>query len=203
MRVCGIVLWLMALTMGGYATPRVFPVSDHVAIQVTDFSSNTVSQTVWQQLREYDTDTPIPILVDLRDNSGGYLHDALRLSATFVMQSELIDLQGPSSTITVTRPEWHPYFRASSIIILVNKNTASAAEACAYVLSHHPNATIVGEASKGKVTLSLDSPDSSDHAPIQFTLPQKKIIPDVPLLVSSTDELDDVYRFVLRMVAIQ
>ncbi|MGA0242226.1 MAG: S41 family peptidase [Candidatus Marinamargulisbacteria bacterium] len=173
------------------------PLSDHLTIQIDHFSSNVVSQSTWQYLRNVTPIPPAPLLVDLRNNPGGYLHDALRFSATFVTQNHLIQLRHSHDMTAITRPLKHPYFPVSRIIILVNEHTASAAEAGAYVLSHHPNAVIIGTNTLGKSKVTSTQKSKENHD--EFQLPHGHIIPNIFFRFPSSAPTENVYLSAIQM----
>ena len=100
-------------------------------------------------------ENPDGLILDLRDNPGGYVSSAYEVLDSFVPKGEIIvktnfkgnvinePSNGPQETKTIKIP----------IVVLVNKYTASAAEIVAGALQDHKIATIIGEKTYGKGTM--------------------------------------------------
>jgi carboxyl-terminal processing protease len=91
------------------------------------------------------------LLLDLRDNGGGLLHEAVRVSDEFLASGVIVSTRGRggekiseySARRAGTRPKW-------PIVVLINENTASASEIVAGALHDHRRAVLVGVRSFGK-----------------------------------------------------
>jgi len=104
------------------------------------------------------------VLLDLRDNGGGLLDEAIWVSDEFLPTGVIVTTRGRDEREVArytarragTRPKW-------PIVILINENTASASEIVAGALQDHQRATIVGERSfgKGSVQTIFDLPGGS------------------------------------------
>ncbi len=104
------------------------------------------------------------VLLDMRRNPGGLLHEAVRVSDTFLDSGVIVSTRGrggqllssSSATGPGTRPDW-------PIVVLVDHYTASAAEIVAGALQDHRRAIIVGSRTwgKGSVQNIIELPDGS------------------------------------------
>ena len=91
------------------------------------------------------------LLLDLRDNGGGLLHEAVWVSDQFLTSGVIVSTRGRggemiraySARRPGTRPKW-------PIVVLINENTASASEIVAGALRDHGRAVLVGVRSFGK-----------------------------------------------------
>jgi len=91
------------------------------------------------------------LLVDLRDNGGGLLDEAVWVSDEFLVTGTIVSTRGRDGQVIKqytarragTRPKW-------PIVILINENTASASEIVAGALQDQHRATVVGVRSFGK-----------------------------------------------------
>ena len=91
------------------------------------------------------------LLVDLRDNGGGLLHEAVWVSDEFLTSGVIVSTRGRgremisqySARRAGTRPKW-------PIVVLINENTASASEIVAGALRDHGRAVLVGVRTFGK-----------------------------------------------------
>lgn len=91
------------------------------------------------------------LLMDLRDNGGGLLQEAVWVSDEFLTAGVIVSTRGRDGKIISeykarragTRPKW-------PIVVLINENTASAAEIVSGALRDHGRAVLVGVRSFGK-----------------------------------------------------
>jgi len=97
---------------------------------------------------------PLGYIVDLRDNGGGLLTEAISFSDTFLTRGEIVSQRGRDSSDNAR------YFAESAVpgdlahglpvIVLVNAGTASASEIVAGALQDQHRAIVMGERSFGK-----------------------------------------------------
>jgi carboxyl-terminal processing protease len=91
------------------------------------------------------------LILDLRGNPGGLLNEAVATSDKFLQKGQIVVSQRgrafPDQVYRATRGEEGPKF---PIVVLVNRNTASAAEIVSGALQDHDRALIVGETTFGK-----------------------------------------------------
>jgi carboxyl-terminal processing protease len=91
------------------------------------------------------------LVLDLRDNPGGLLNEAVNTSDKFLQKGQIVVSQRgrafPDQVYRATRGEDGPKF---PIVVLVNRGTASAAEIVSGALQDHDRALIVGETTFGK-----------------------------------------------------
>lgn len=104
------------------------------------------------------------VLLDLRDNAGGLLDEAVMLSDEFLAEGVVVSTRGRNGRVIKkakahergTRPDW-------PIVVLVNGFSASAAEIVAGALHDHGRAVLVGTRTfgKGSVQNIIELPDGS------------------------------------------
>jgi carboxyl-terminal processing protease len=91
------------------------------------------------------------LILDLRGNPGGLLNEAVATSDKFLQKGQIVVSQRgrafPDQVYRATHGEEGPKF---PIVVLVNRNTASAAEIVSGALQDHDRALIVGETTFGK-----------------------------------------------------
>lgn len=94
------------------------------------------------------------IILDLRNNPGGYLNDAVFISSEFLPLNAPVVTQdygqGQKNTLSVER---NGLMLDVPLVILINKGSASASEIVAGAMRDHDRATLVGETSFGKGTI--------------------------------------------------
>ena len=91
-------------------------------------------------------------IIDLRNNSGGDIKNAANFSDLFLKKNSLI-FQIKKYTKSISFRAKHNPVYFENITILIDKHTASVAEAVAGTLQHHIHATVLGENSHGKVAV--------------------------------------------------
>lgn len=118
-------------------------------LQLASFSAHSYEEVV-EALEELEEDEDITsLIIDLRDNTGGYLTVATDISSLFLEKGSVIyslenkDEKNEYKDETKEKREY-------KIVVLVNSNTASAAEILAAALHDSYGATIVGKTTFGK-----------------------------------------------------
>jgi carboxyl-terminal processing protease len=136
-------------------------------IQLSRFGDNTNddwSRAVAEISARYAADTSIKGLVlDLRNNPGGYLESAVYVASEFVKSGTIVT-QANSDGSRQSYPVEHTgKFLTIPVVVLINEGSASAAEIVAGALRDFNRATLVGETSfgKGSVQTPEDLPDGS------------------------------------------
>ncbi len=121
-------------------------------VRVRAFTSCVASQLYAELQRRRDAVVPALLVLDLRGNRGGELASFLALAADFLPRgSELCTVIDGDGDAEVHRAQHDPLYDLS-VVILVDRATASAAELFAGCLQAHGRAVIVGEPTMGKVT---------------------------------------------------
>jgi carboxyl-terminal processing protease len=121
------------------------------------------------------------LILDLRGNRGGLLIQAVRVANTFLQRDQLIvsqkgRIRGSSENFKAVNdsPDMIP------LVVLVNKDTASAAEIVAGALQDHDRALIVGETTFGKGLVQLPIQLEYDSALLltiaKYTTPSGRLI---------------------------
>jgi len=136
----------------------------HIAhIQVMGFDSGVTDQlkTALIQARK---DGVKGIILDLRDNPGGYLQEAIDTASLFLPAGKTVLIeQDASGNRTVDKVNGSPLDTQTPMVVLVNGNTASAAEIVSGALQDNNRATIMGTQTLGTGTVlnEFDLPDGS------------------------------------------
>lgn len=121
-------------------------------IAFTEFTENSAS-LFSQTLDDLVNDDGIErLIIDLRGNGGGLIDEAVKVLSLFVDKgTEVVSTKGkiPSSCRTYKTP-FAPKYPAMPILVIVDNNTASAAEIVAGALQDLDRATLLGERTFGK-----------------------------------------------------
>lgn len=94
-------------------------------------------------------------ILDLRDNGGGLLTAGVEVARLFLSSGEIIRQEHPNDDIEIFRVIQPGPLADSKLAVLINHNTASAAEIIAGALQMHARAKLIGEPSYGKNTIQL------------------------------------------------
>ena len=121
-------------------------------IKVETFAQNT-DTLVKNEINKFDPKVD-RLIIDLRDNTGGLLSQAETLSDLFVEKGKNIyQIKDKNGVVTSHKAENDVYKQYNKIVLLVNENSASAAEIFALALKESAGATIVGNKTFGKGTV--------------------------------------------------
>lgn len=121
-------------------------------VALNQFGENSIEE-LKRELRDFKDIPVFGIILDLRNNGGGYLEGAIELAEIFLQNGEVVKVErrhGETDTKTVNGKALLP---DTPLVILQNEATASASEIVAGALQDHGRATIVGKKSFGKGTV--------------------------------------------------
>lgn len=104
------------------------------------------------------------LVIDLRDNTGGYLQSAVQMANEFLPAKKLIVYtQGRKSPRQDYRSDGHGAYQNMPLIVLINEGSASASEIFAGAIQDNDRGTVIGRRSfgKGLVQQQIPFPDGS------------------------------------------
>ncbi|MEO0750803.1 MAG: S41 family peptidase [Pseudomonadota bacterium] len=142
---------------------------DAVVLRVTTFNDQTyrnLESGLNEQIEEAGgRDAVSGIVLDLRNNPGGLLNQAIRVSDAFLDKGEIVSTRGRD-------PQDGERFNATDgdlaeglpIVVLINGGSASASEIVAGALQDHRRAIVVGTKSFGKGSVQTVMPLRGDGA---------------------------------------
>jgi carboxyl-terminal processing protease len=128
---------------------------DVAYIRITSFNEQT-QQGLDKALAELDKEIGKEkiqgVVLDLRNNPGGLLDQAISVSETFLDKGEIVSTRGrhPEDTVRYNAKTDGDKERGKPVIVLVNGGSASASEIVAGALQDHRRAVILGTRSFGK-----------------------------------------------------
>jgi carboxyl-terminal processing protease len=139
-------------------------------IRLTDFNSKSTGDHLKKALSTILTLNPKGIILDLRNNPGGLLEEALKCADFFIESGVFVSVQARSEDKTRTyNASLHTLVPTLSMIVLINEGTASCAEIVAGALQDQHRALILGTRSFGKGTVQSILPLSPGYAGIRLT----------------------------------
>lgn len=124
---------------------------NNVAIlKITSFGVD-LDQEIQKAATEISNKKVNKIILDLRDNGGGYLNSAVDLISYFVEPNQVVVKEKENnSTTTLYSKQKTPSLADSDLVILVNGNTASASEITALALKDIRGTQVIGSQTYGK-----------------------------------------------------
>jgi carboxyl-terminal processing protease len=152
------------------------------------------------------------LVLDLRDNPGGLLEQAVNVADTFVASGSIVYSEGRGGA---NRMEWHAKQEGTEpdypMVVLVNGGSASASEIVAGALQDHSRALVLGEETfgKGSVQTIIPLDDGSGlrlttalyYLPSGRSIQEVRIKPDVPVepfgeaQLKAIDEAEEQHSF--------
>ena len=153
-------------------------------IRLTSFNENSSGQ-IRNQIKKFEKNQNVnSYILDLRNNPGGLLSQAIKVSDFFLNNGEIVSTKGRKSS---ENRKWFAkkgdLINGKTLIILINYGSASASEIVAGALKDHKRAIILGENSYGKGSVQSIIPLKNKGAirltVAKYYLPSGKSISEV------------------------
>lgn len=135
-------------------------------ISISLFAANT-SKQFKQELKKMEDKNIDSYIIDLRGNYGGYLQEATNILSEFMDRMHVIYQIKNSSKITKYYAEGK-ITKKYKVVVLIDENSASAAEVVAAAFKESYNSEVVGKKSYGKGTVQQTA-DLKGGGSIKFT----------------------------------
>ena len=166
-----------------------------------DYSSAT--HDVARLVEELKTQQVDSLLIDLRNNGGGSLSEAVELTGLFVGPGPVVQQRKANGNISVERDAQARIGWSGPLGILINRGSASASEIFAAAMQDYGRGLVMGDTSYGKGTVQsmidldqLAKNDKSRFGALKMTVAQffrvnggttqlRGVVPDIPLQESS------------------
>src|SRR5271154_233130 len=173
-------------------------------IRVTQFNEQTtdgLKQAINDLNGQLGADKIKGYVVDMRNNPGGLLDQAISVSDTFLDKGEIVSTRGRNAEETQrfnARPG--DMAKGKPVIVLINGGSASASEIVAGALQDHKRATLIGTRSFGKGSVQTIIPLGAGNGALRLTtaryftpsgrsIQAKGIVPDIEVLQDVPDAL--------------
>jgi len=172
-------------------------------IRVTQFNEQT-TQDLKRAITDLSTqagDKLKSFIIDLRNNPGGLLDQAISVSDAFLEKGEIVSTRGRTAEETQRfNARAGDLAKNKPIIVLINGGSASASEIVAGALQDHRRATVIGTRSFGKGSVQTIIPLGSGNGALRLTtaryftpsgrsIQAKGILPDIEVLQEVPEEL--------------
>ncbi|MBK5959918.1 peptidase S41 [Rhodoplanes elegans] len=173
-------------------------------IRITQFNEQTtegLKKALGDIASQIPADKLRGFVIDLRNNPGGLLDQAISVSDAFLDRGEIVSTRGrdPDETQRFNaRPG--DLTKGKPVIVLVNGGSASASEIVAGALQDHKRATLIGTRSFGKGSVQTIIPLGAGNGALRLTtaryytpagrsIQAKGIVPDIEVLQDVPDEV--------------
>ena len=153
-------------------------------IRLSSFNENSSNQ-IKKKINEFEKDVLVKAYIfDLRNNPGGLLSQAIKISDFFLNDGEIVSTKGRKSE---ENRKWFAkegdLINGKPLIVLTNYGSASASEIVAGALKDHKRAILIGESSYGKGSVQSIIPLKNNGALrltiSKYYLPSGKSISDI------------------------
>ena len=185
-------------------------------IRLTSFNENSGKQ-IEREINKLEKDKKVKAyILDLRNNPGGLLSQAIRISDFFLEDGEIVSTK---SRKTSENRKWFAkkgdLTNGKTLVVLINYGSASASEIVAGALKDHKRAILIGENSFGKGSVQSIIPLKNDGAiritVAKYYLPSGKSIsqvgvsPDIEVDEDSDDfliktETDNQLNYAIKLI---
>jgi carboxyl-terminal processing protease len=173
-------------------------------IRVTQFNEQTtegLKKAISDLTTQLGAEKIKGFVVDLRNNPGGLLDQAISVSDAFLDKGEIVSTRGRNAEETQrfnARPG--DLTKGKPVIVLINGGSASASEIVAGALQDHKRATLIGTRSFGKGSVQTIIPLGAGNGALRLTtaryytpsgrsIQAKGITPDIEVLQEVPDDL--------------
>ncbi|SHL97670.1 carboxyl-terminal processing protease [Bradyrhizobium lablabi] len=189
---------------------RVRPISYHTDggdigyIRISSFNEQTtdgLKKAIADIAKEIPQDKLAGYVVDLRNNPGGLLDQAVSVSSAFMARGEVVSTRGrtPEETQRFTA-RGGDLTKGKPLVVLINGGSASASEIVAGALHDHKRATLIGTRSFGKGSVQTIIPLGTGNGALALTtaryftpsghsIQALGVKPDIEVLQEVPDEL--------------
>jgi carboxyl-terminal processing protease len=138
-------------------------------IRINKFSGNTYEEFM-EHLERMKNEGMQKLILDLRDNGGGMLDDAIEIADEFISgNKQIVSTKGYNVAEQIISARRPGLFEEGKLVLLINENSASASEVLAGALQDWNRATIIGRRSFGK-GLVQEQFSLSDGSAIRLTV---------------------------------
>lgn len=164
--------------------------------------NDTSTSKLYKILKRLKNDHIKGLILDLRNNPGGSLEQAISCAGYFIGQKKIVTLKGQTTDdITEYESSEKAVFKNIPIIILINKNSASAAEIIAAAFKDHKKGILFGTKTFGKGSVQTLFPLSNGgalnlttalfYSPSQNIIDKKGITPDYVIPEADQEDQND------------
>ena len=127
--------------------------SDFAAAQRGDSNYRSTARDVRRILKELKHDQVDGIVIDLRQNGGGSLQEAVELTGLFIKKGPVVQVRNAKGSIEIEDDPDPSVLYEGPLAVLVNRYSASASEIFAGAMQDYGRAIVIGDPTFGKGTV--------------------------------------------------
>ncbi len=156
-------------------------------VAIMTFAADTQSE-LQDNLEEILAEDPVGLIIDLRNNGGGYLQTAVEVGSEFIFEGIILhEDYGSDEELIAYRASKNGIATDIPMVLLVNEGSASASEIVAGAIQDHERGPLVGATTFGKGSvqnwISLDNNQGAVRVTIaRWLTPDKRQIHEVGLV---------------------
>lgn len=126
---------------------------DFEAYQKGDPNYNSTTRDVQRLIKELERDGMDGLVLDLRNNGGGSLAEAIDLTGIFIKNGPVVQVKNSANKIEVGADDDPTIVYNGPLVVLTNRFSASASEIFAGAIQDYNRGVVVGESTYGKGTV--------------------------------------------------
>ena len=138
-------------TLGIITVPDFYLDAEEMEAKPDDYTSTT--NDVKKLIKDLQSQGVDGIMLDLRNNGGGALFEAINLSGLFIPGGPVVQVRYPQDRKEVLDSDNPKMFYDGPLNVMINRFSASASEIFAGAIQDYKRGVIVGEQSYGKGTV--------------------------------------------------
>lgn len=146
--------------VGVVAVPSFY--ADFNGIRNGDKGARSVSEDVKKYVEKFKEEGIKALVVDLRDNGGGSLSEAIRLTGFFIEKGPVVQVKDTEGSVEVQKDRDSSVLYDGPLVVMTNSNSASASEIFAAAIQDYGRGIVVGtKKTHGKGTVQQVYPLAS------------------------------------------
>lgn len=142
-----------------------------------DLNSKSTTKDVKKIIDSLRTENIDGIIIDLRDDGGGSLQEAIELTGLFIKDGPVVQVKNSNGKIDVGMDPDRGIFYDGPLTVLVNRFSASASEIFSGAIQDYERGLVIGEQTYGKGTVQnlidlnrLNSKKSNEYGQVKITI---------------------------------
>lgn len=140
-----------AMKLGVITLPSFY--MDYDAYQKGDPNYNSTTRDVQRLVKELQREGMDGLVLDLRNNGGGSLAEAIDLTGIFIKNGPVVQVKNSANKIEVASDDDPSIAYSGPLVVLTNRFSASASEIFAGAIQDYSRGVVVGESTYGKGTV--------------------------------------------------
>jgi carboxyl-terminal processing protease len=183
-------------------------------IKITGFNEQSYDELL-SEIKDLSNKDLKGYILDLRNNPGGLLLEAVKISDAFLDSGEIVSIRGRNKDdIEIYNAKKGDVLNGKPLVVLVNRGSASASEIVSGALKYHKRATIVGEKTFGKGSVqslillkdkgALKLTTAKYYLPCGTSISENGVEPDISVkenkidFIINDDKKDNQLRYALN-----